>query len=149
MKTLIILFLSYFIPQQDTVQEMLLGKWTYVRGSYEYYDEGGKKLKESDMDAIKHLDLDLAKDAATIRYSETRSKTSPYTITQDGGKNFLVANLTSGPFKYEILSITASELVLLAKYDSNFYLDGDVNKKASYCLVKIYLARPGKAPTKS
>jgi hypothetical protein len=140
---LLCVFLVLTAPFQDGVEEMLLGKWIYTKGSYEYYDAGNHKLKESEMNAISDLEIQLNKDnTAVISFSKTRSKTTNYSVSKnDNGKYVITAALSGNPFRYEISSISPANLVLLSKTNSSFYIDGDVTKKVSYCLVKIYLDR--------
>ena len=140
---LLCLFLVFAGFRQDSVEDMLLGKWTYQKGTYEYYDADGRKLKESAMNAINGLEIQLNKDnVAIISFSKAKSRTSNYSVSKaENGKYFINTNLSGNPFKYEVATVTESSLVLLSKTNAGFFIDGDVNKKVSYCLVKIYLAK--------
>lgn len=144
MKTLI-LCLAFLLPPvfQDSIEEMLLGKWGYTKGSYEYYSADGHKLKESDMNAISELEIQLNKDnTALISFSQGRSRATTYSVSKDeNGKYFIHAALRSTPFKYEISSISKGTLLLLSRTNTSFFIDGDMNKKVSYALVKIQLDR--------
>ncbi|MXV13827.1 hypothetical protein [Hufsiella ginkgonis] len=127
---------------QESVEELLLGKWVYVKGSYEYYDSAGKLLKESGMNAISNLDIQITKESATIIYSKDKSTTRNYAVTKgENGRHFISVSLPRGNFNYEIASITSTDLILLARQNTSFALGGDDTKQVSYCLVKIYMSK--------
>jgi hypothetical protein len=140
---LMCVFMVLAAPVQDSVEEMLLGKWMYTKGTYEYYDADNHKLKESEMNAISNFEIQLNKDnTAVISLSRKRRKTTTYSVSKnDNGRYVITADLSGNPFKYEISSISPTNLVLFSKTSSSFFIDGDVTKKVSYCLIKIYLDR--------
>lgn len=124
-----------------SVEKLLLGKWGYKSGKYEYYDSANKKLKESEITAIQRFDIEVHPKSAKVIYPDKKEFRSAYSVTKENGKPFVVVILPEKVVKYEILSINKDEITVQARHNVTFYVDGDVSKKVAYGLVIIHLER--------
>ena len=126
---------------QGPLTKVIIGKWSYEAGTYQYYDSSNKFLGDSDVEELKNLNIEVTRDTFKILYPNNKTSAGKYSILKERGKYFVSTSLSGNPFRYQIQSYTKTRINLVTRKPINFYVNGDVNQKASYCILKISLVR--------
>ena len=128
-------------PVKKLPASLLTGMWNYKNGYYSYYDDSNKKLKQSRVTNLQNLNIEVTSETDIKIIYPDRIFYTTYQLSVEQGRHFISLDLGNGLIKYQIVYINRKSVTLKSRHNINFYVDGDINKKAAYTIFTIHMVK--------
>lgn len=127
---------------QQTVQTMLKGSWKEISGKYEYFDSNGTKIYEESVDETVDQGIMSFDGSAGISVKVGASiDKGTYVLSKEGSVNFLTLTNSLGSAKYNIITLTKTNMSLGKETLEDIYYIGTTLKHAAKSILTSNLVK--------
>ena len=122
----------------ETQQSLIKGTWKETSSKYEYFDSKGVKIYEEPV-VLGTITFD-GKATVTAVY-DGQTDTGSYSLTKEGSLDFLIFSDGTETRKYNIVSLTNTNLFLTLETLNDFYYVGSVKKTSAKSILSSSLVK--------
>lgn len=122
----------------ETQQSKLKGTWKETSSKYEYYDSKGVKVYEESV-VLGSISFDGSSIVTAVYDGQTQK--GSYSLTKEGTLDYLIFNDGTETRKYNIVSLTNTNLSLTLETLNDFYYVGSVKKTSAKSILSSSLIK--------